>query len=134
MLYSSLLELSTNYQRCLFAFFTPTAAEVPATCLGAALMPIVQALSCVLRKHLQSDPLVSHQRSTKGASNDHWSNFHRNDMLNDSRDGFGTRVSYWFPNLEMMAFAKHHLAMTPLESHPTLEDTRPGEVTKSNGK
>ena len=30
------------------SFFTPTAAEVPATCLGAALMAMVQALSCVL--------------------------------------------------------------------------------------
>ena len=54
------------------SFSTPTAAEVPATCLGAALMPSVQALTCVL-KHFQSEPSVSHQRSTKGASNDHCS-------------------------------------------------------------
>ena len=53
------------------SFFTPTAAEVPATCFGVALMPMVQALSCVLWKHVQSDSSVSHQWSMKDASNDH---------------------------------------------------------------
>ena len=55
------------------SYVSPTAAGVPAACFGAALMPIVQALTCVLRKHFQSDPSVSHQWSMKDASNDHCS-------------------------------------------------------------
>ena len=63
---SSLLELSTVLAR---HTSPPSAAGVPAACFVAALMPKVQALSCVLLKHLQSKPPVSHQWSMKGASN-----------------------------------------------------------------
>ena len=54
---------------CLSYVF-PSAARIPGACFGVALMAVVQALSCVLWKHHQSE---SHQLSTQGASNDHCS-------------------------------------------------------------
>ena len=42
-------------------YLSPSAAEVPATCFAVALMAMVQALSCVLWKHLQSESSLQHE-------------------------------------------------------------------------
>ena len=43
------------------SYVSQNAARVPAKCFGMALMAVVQAVSCVLWKHLQSESPLEHE-------------------------------------------------------------------------